>query len=194
MANPDTPRGLIPVANAYGGAYTGGARVYTTPVGDGTRIGVGDVVTTAGAGTAQTINGVAYLDVLRAATGDVQTGVVVGVLPDVATSTPYRVASTIRRLLVCDDPNVLFEIQEASGGTALTMNDMGLNANFVVADCSTTTGYSNVELDNSTEAGTNTLDLKIIGFKNAPDNEIGQHAKWLVRLNRHRHVNQIAGI
>lgn len=194
MANPDTPRGLIPVGYVGGGPYNGAARVYTTPVGDGTRIGVGDLVTTAGVGTGQTINGVLSIDVIRAATGDVFTGVVVGVLPDVATSTPYRAASTIRRLLVADDPNLLFEIQEVSGGTALTADDIGLNANVVVADCSTTTGYSNMELNNATEAGTNTLDLKIIGFKNAPDNAVGEHAKWLVRLNRHRHVNQIAGI
>lgn len=194
MANPDTPFGLRPVADAYSGANTGGARVYATPVGDGTRIGIGDPVTTAGVGTAQTINGVSYLDVIRAATGDVITGVVVGVLPDVATSLPYRAASTIRRLLVDDNPNSLFEIQEVSGGTALTMDDMGLNANIVVADCSTVTGYSNVELNNATEAGTNTLDIKIMGFVNRADNAIGEHAKWYVRINRHRYVNQLAGI
>ena len=122
------------------------------------------------------------------------TGVVVGVKPVTDNSLPYRAASTQRVLYVCDDPDVLFEIQEVSGGTALTANDLGLNADFVVGSGSTVTGYSGVELNNVGEAGTNTLDLKIIGFKNAPDNEIGQHAKWLVRLNRHRHVNQIAGI
>jgi hypothetical protein len=119
---------------------------------------------------------------------------VVGVKPVTADSTPYRVASTQRILYVCDDPNMLFEIQEVSGGTALTADDIGLNANFVVGSGSTTTGYSGVELNNASEAGTNTLDLKIMGFRNAPDNAIGEHAKWLVRINRHRHVNQLAGI
>jgi hypothetical protein len=194
MANPDTPFGLRPVGYVGGAPYNGAARVYTVAAGDGVRIGIGDPVTTAAVGTAQTVNGVSYLDVVRAATGDVITGVVVGVLPDVATDTPYRVASTLRRLLVADDPDLLFEIQEVSGGTALALNDMGLNADFVVADCSTVTGYSNVELNNSGEAGTNTLDLKIVGLVNRPDNAIGEHAKWLVRINRHRHVNQIAGI
>lgn len=194
MANPDTPFGLRPVGYVGGAPYNGAARVYSVAAGDGTRIGIGDPVTTAGVGTGQTINGVLSIDVVRAATGDVITGVVVGVVPQTADSTTYRVASTARQLLVADDPNLIFEIQEVSGGTALTANDIGLNADFVVADCSTTTGYSNVELNNGSEAGTNTLDLKIVGFKNAPDNAVGEHAKWLVRINRHRHVNQIAGI
>lgn len=194
MANPDIPRGLVPVGYVGGAPYNGAARVYSVAAGDGTRIGIGDPVTTAGVGTGQTINGVLSIDVVRAATGDVITGVVVGVVPETATSLPYRAASTARQLLVADDPNLIFEIQEVSGGTALTANDIGLNADFVVADCSTVTGYSQVELNNATEAGTNTLDLKIIGFRNAPDNAIGEHAKWLVRINRHRHVNQIAGI
>lgn len=194
MANPDTPRGLKPVGYVGGAPYTGAATLYSVAAGDGTRIGIGDPVTTAAVGTGQTINGVTSIDVIRAASGDVITGVVVGVVPVTSTSTPYRAASTQRQLLVADDPNLVFEIQEASGGTALTANDIGLNADFVVADCSTTTGYSNVELNNGTEAGTNTLDLKIVGFVNAPNNAIGEHAKWLVRINRHRHVNQIAGI
>lgn len=194
MANPDIVRGLVPVSDAYGKPYNGAFREYSVAAGNGTAIYVGDPVTTAAVGTAQTINGKVMLDVVQAATGDVITGVVVGVQWVTEASLPYRAASTQRVLYVCDDPNMLFEIQEASGGTALTANDMGLNANFVVGSGSTTTGNSGVELDNSTEAGTNTLDLKIIGLANRPDNAIGEHAKWLVRINRHRHVNQIAGI
>tara|TARA_R110000868_G_scaffold108114_2_gene295533 strand:- start:3046 stop:3630 length:585 start_codon:yes stop_codon:yes gene_type:complete len=194
MANPDIVRGLIPAGMVGGGAYNGAFREYSVAAGNGVAIFVGDPVTTAGVGTAQTIDGRVMLDVVQAATGDVITGVVVGVKPVTDSSLPYRAASTQRVLYVCDDPDVLFEIQEVSGGTALTANDLGLNADFVVGSGSTVTGYSGVELNNVGEAGTNTLDLKIVGFKNAPDNEIGQHAKWLVRLNRHRHVNQIAGI
>jgi hypothetical protein len=194
MANADTPRGLVPVAYVSGAPYNGAFREYSVAAGDGVAIFVGDPVTTAAVGTAQTINGKVMLDVVQAATGDVITGVVVGVQPVTEASLPYRAASTQRVLYVADDPNLLFEIQEVSGGTALTANDLGLNADFVVGTGSSTTGLSAVELNNSGEAGTNTLDLKLVGFKNAPDNAIGEHAKWLVRINRHRHVNQIAGI
>lgn len=192
MANTDTPFGLKPVRYLSGQPYSGSVNIYSTVTGDGTAIYVGDPVIISG--TASTIDGVIYQDVDQAATGDVIVGVVVAVLPESRDSLVYRAASTARLLAVCDDPNVLFEIQEVSGGTALTANDIGLNANFVVAAGSTVTGRSGVELNNATEANTNTLDLHIWGFVNRPDNAIGEHAKWLVRINRHQHANQIAGI
>lgn len=192
MANPDIVRGLQPVANAYGACYTGGARVYTTPAGDATAIFVGDPVKLAGTG--QVVNGQTYTDVIQAASTNVVVGVVIGVLPETRDSLTYRAASTVRRLLVVDDPNAEFEIQEVSGGTALTANDIGLNANFVVGSGSTVTGYSGVELNNATEATTNTLDLKIIGLSPRENNAVGENAKWIVRLNNHQYVNQIAGV
>lgn len=192
MANIDMPRGFTPVSNAYGACYTGGARVYTTAAGDSTAIFIGDPVKLAG--TSQTVNGQVYADVAQAATTNTVVGVVIGVLADVATSLPYRAASTVRRLLVVDDPNALFEIQEVSGGTALTANDIGLNTPFVVGSGSTVTGYSGVELNNSGEATTNTLDCKIIGLSPRENNAVGEHAKWLVRLNNHTYANQVAGV
>jgi hypothetical protein len=192
MANADTPFGLRPVRYLSGAPYNGAATVYTTAAADGTAIFIGDPVILSG--TAQTVNGVTYADVDQAATGDVITGVVVGVLPETADSTVHRAASTLRRLLVADDPNLVFEIQEVSGGTALTTAAIGLNANFVVGSGSSSTGMSGVELNNATEATTNTLDLKIVNIVNRADNEAGEHAKWLVRINRHQYANQVAGI
>lgn len=192
MPNIDTPFGLRPVKDVSGRPWNGATNVYATAAGDGTAIFIGDPVILSG--TSQTIDGVVYADVDQAATGNVIVGVVVGVLPSDRDSLVYRAASTARLLLVCDDPNALFEIQEVSGGTALTANDIALNANFVVGSGSTTTGMSGVELNNGSEADTNTLDLKIVGFSNRVGNEVGEHAKWLVRINRHQYANQIAGI
>jgi hypothetical protein len=175
-----------------GAPYNGAVNIYSTATGDATDLFVGDPVIISG--TAQTIDGVIYQDVDQAATGDKIVGVVVAVLPVTRDSLIYRAASTQRLVAVADDPNLLFEIQEVSGGTALTANDIGLNANFVVASGSTTTGLSGVELNNATEATTNTLDLQIVGFQNRPGNEVGEHAKWLVRINRHQRANQVAGI
>lgn len=191
MANVDTPFGLRPVRYASGAPYNGAANVYSTAAGDGTAIYVGDPVTLSGTGS--TINGVLYADVDQAATGNICVGVVIAVLPETRDSLIYRAASTVRRLLVCDDPNVLYEIQEVSGGTALTADDIGLNANFVVAAGSATTGQSGVELNNATEATTATLDLQIVGLAAREDNAIGEHAKWLVKMNRNRYSNQVAG-
>lgn len=192
MANADTPFGLKPYSHRNGAPYNGAYRLYSTATGDATAIYIGDPVILSG--TSQTINGVVYSDVDQAATGDVVVGVVVGVQFVTADSLTYRAASTQRLLCVADDPDLLFEIQEVSGGTALTANDAGLNANFVVAAGSATTGLSGVELNNGTEATTNTLDLHIVGLSSRPDNEIGEHAKWLVTINRHQYSNQVAGI
>jgi hypothetical protein len=146
------------------------------------------------AGTSQLIGDVTYPDVTRAATGDVVVGVVTSVVPATRDSTVYRAASTATIVNVADDPQLLFEIQESAGGTALTANDIGLNADFVVASASTTTGLSATTLNNATEATTNTLDLKIVGLANKPNNEVGASAKWIVKINRHQFANQVAGV
>lgn len=192
MANVDSPFGLKPVAHRNGAPYNGSFRLYSVAAGNGTAIMKGDPVILAG--TSQTINGRIYRDVVRAATGDVITGVCVGVVPVTHDSTTYRAASTQRVLMIADNPDLIFEIQEVSGGTALTANDAGLNADFVVAAGSTVTGNSGVELNNATEATTNTLDLHIIGPVMREDNAIGEHCKWLVTINRHQFANQVAGI
>lgn len=192
MANADIPKGFTPVRMLDGSPYSANIRAFSTATGDATAIFLGDPVVLSG--TSQTIDGVVYADVDQAATGDVIAGVVVGVKPVTEASLTYRAASTQRILYVEIGQNVLYEIQEVSGGTALAANDIGLNANFVVGSGSTTTGYSGVELNNGTEATTNTLDVQIVDFANRADNEIGEHAKWLVRINRSQWANQVAGI
>lgn len=186
-------RGFTPVGTVSGQPVSAAGRVYTIPASDGTAVFIGDLVT--GVTTSSTVNGVIYQDVTQGATGGVFQGVVVGVLPDTSTSLPYRAASTLRRVLVVDDPNVLFEIADVSTGTPLAAADVGLNVNVVVAAGSTVTGYSGMTLDNTTEATTNTLDLKIVAVPNRADNDLSSaQGKFLVRINRHRFVNQVAGI
>lgn len=199
MPNVNTPFGLRPVGVFSGSSYSARITQYSVPSSDGTAIYVGDPVKIVG--TSQIINGQVFSDVAQAATGDVITGVVVGVLADTRDSLVYRAASTQRVLLVCDDPNAVFEIQQVTGGTPLTANDVGLNANFVVGSGSTVTGHSGVTLNNATEATTNTLDLKIVGMPNRADNDPGtavgtgaDASKFYVRINRHQYVNQIAGV
>lgn len=193
MANVNSPHGLNPVRMLSGNPYNGSCNIYSTTTGDGTAIGIGDPVLDLGTSTTWP-DGTITKDVKIAATTDVITGVVTSVLPDTRDSLLYRAASTARRLEVCDDPNVLFEIQESTGGTPLTANDIGLNCSLAIGSPSTTTGRSGCTLDNSTEATSNTLAVKIIGFYPAIDNAVGDSCKWLVRINRHRYVDQLAGV
>lgn len=193
MANANTPFGLKPVRTT-GAPWTGVTETYTVPATDATAIYIGDPVTTTGVGTASTVNGVVYPDCTIAATTDIITGVVVGVEPDTSASLPYRAASTLRRLLICTDPNVLYEVQEGNSGTPFTANDTGLNVSLSVVAGSTVTGLSGSVLDNTTEATTNTLLLKMIAPVNRADLAVGLANKWLVRINRHRYADQIIGV
>lgn len=193
MPNVNAPFGLSPVRYLSGAPYNGAANVYTIPAADGTAVGIGDPVLDLGTSTTNA-DGTITKDVKIAATTDVITGVVVAVLPDTRDSLLYRAASTLRRVLVADDPNLIFEIQETTGGTPLTAADIGLNASIAIGSPSTTTGLSGATLNNATEATTNTLALKIVGFPARPNNEVGDSARWLVRINRHRYVDQIAGV
>lgn len=195
MANVDRPRGLIPVKSVNGAPWQGQTNMYLVDSGDGTAIFVGDLVKLAGgAGAAgQMVNGVdveGMPTVVQSAAGDLHVGVVVGFLADQDNlMNKHRVASTDRIALVVDDPSVVFEIQEVSGGTALTAAEVGLNANVVVGTGSATTGLSASELSNSTEAATADLDLKIMGMVPRPDNALGEHCKWLVMINTHSYGN-----
>ena len=198
MANTNFPFGLRPVSRLGTGLVTGAIRQFSVAAGNGTAIFIGDPVK--GAGTSQIIDGNVLTDVVQAATGDVITGVVVGVKPVTQDSTIYRVASTQRILFVNIDPDALFEAQQGTGGTALTANDVGLNADFAVGTGSTATGMSGVTISNATEATTNTLDLKIVEMVNRPDNDVGAsvtageaNSRFLVRINRHLFSNQVAG-
>lgn len=105
----------------------------------------------------------------------------------------YLPGNTDAYVLVADDPNQDFVIQEDTGGTALTASEVGNNANpvFRATSGDTTTGYATLELDRSS-AGTGTGGILLLkgvhrymnsdGTNNAP----GNYAKWIVRIVRHR--------
>lgn len=200
MANVDRPRGLFPVKYLSGAPYNGAVNMYLLDNGDGTATFIGDLVKLAGSSgaAAEVVQGIdveGIPTIAQAAAGDKAVGVVVGFLPlSTALTTRHRTASTDRIALVADDPNLLFEIQEVSGGTALDKDAVGLNANVVVGSGDTTTGMSGMELDNSTEASDAALNLTIVGLAKRPDNAIGEHAKWLVKINDHQYSAGVAGV
>lgn len=191
MANRDAPRGFVPVSNAYGSPWTGAPRRYYVSSDDSNNIFIGDPVALSGSGDAFGIPGVVRATAgAGSSAGDGPVGVVVGFenLTSDNLSRTYRPASTAGYLLVCDDPNALYEIQEDSVGGALAVTSIGLNANFIIGTGNTTTGTSAVELDSNTADVTATLDMRIIGISPRIDNEVGVNAKWLVKLNNHPHL------
>jgi hypothetical protein len=199
MANSNNPFGLKPVRYLSGAPYNGACNPYSTASGDGTALWIGDLVKFAG--TSQLLGDGVYLDVAKAATTDVVLGAVVAVDPLTGSgasgrdSTIYRAASTIRVVWVADDPNLLFEAQEVTGGTPIPIADAGLNVSILYASGNNNTGMSGSTVDNTTQVTTNTRLLRLVAPVNRPDNVAGADAqKWLVRINRHAYVDQVAGV
>ena len=189
MANSNRPRGLVPVSYLNGAPYNGQARRYYVPVGNATALYVGDPVTLTGDGDTR---GVAAVSIGVA--GSAVIGVIVGVV--VASAGNSLVGATLdlnRRslpvstegyVLVCDDPNVLFEVQEAAT-TPFTSADIGYNCNFLIAAGATTNSDSGTTTAVAVSANTATLNLKLMGLSQREDNAFGAYAKWLVKINNH---------
>ncbi len=194
MANADAAFGLRPVCYLSGAPYNGAANRYYIPATDTDSAAfIGSVVKLTGGADANGIPAVTA----NVSTGNPVVGVVVGVEPITADSLIYRANSTARYVWVADDPNLLFEVQEDSEGGALAATAAGATCQLTgFISGSTYTGLSAIELDSSnlSEASDTDDDVRIIRLVQAPDNAVGNHARWLVRLNVHQYVNASVGV
>lgn len=196
MANTSKIRGFIPVKHVNGSPYNGQSNIYATAAADGTALFVGDPVKLAADGNAQGIQ-----LVTKATAGAAVLGVVVGVINtkldpvagtmsggSISLDTPvYRPASTAQYVLVCDSPDVVYEVEAVTGANAsysFAVADVGQNADLATVAGSTVTGTSAAALDMSTKNTTATLQWKILGVVQRPDNEItGASTKVQVKIN-----------
>lgn len=192
MANVNSPGGLRPVRYLSGAPYNGAVNKYRVNSANTSDIFIGGLVKSTGSANAQGIMGVSG----AVSTGEAVIGVVVGVEPVTADSPVYRPASTERILLVADDPNLVFEIQEDSVGGAGAAGAVGSVADLTGFESgSTVTGRSTMMVDTSTAtaSGDGTEDVLLVGLAQREDNEFGDYAKWLVRLNNHSFVDGNTG-
>jgi hypothetical protein len=203
MANANTPAGLTPLKNSPFVEIP--KNYYYIPASYGTALFIGDPVVKTGTsntanvlGDGRQFNAGSLPEINKATAGDTNkiTGVIVGFLSKVSDLTlNYNPASTERVAIVADSPLQEFLIQEETAGTALAVTSVGLNANVVFAESgSTVTGLSGAELDTTTPATDATFQLKILRLLDAPENAIGQHAKWRVKINNHTEANIVTGI
>jgi hypothetical protein len=204
MANANAARGLIPYRHFDGSYYNGSGNLYSVPAAYATALFIGDPVDIIS--SSNDANGIPAVKL--ATVGSPLIGVMIGIVDggdpvtavtrDMAISHP---ASTLQYILVADDPNLIYMVQDdaSAQATAPTLW-AGKNANLVAAAGSSISGYSGWQLAASTVATTSTLDVKIIRPLQQADNVIGSaantnmNAKWLVKLNNYRFANQIAGI
>lgn len=198
MANANRPSGMSPVSYLTGAPWNGMARQYYVSSGDTTVIALGDPVKSSGSADS---NGVAGVTLGTA--GTAMRGIVVGIAgtkmgaglydPDNLTLRVLPATKTKSYyVLVADDPNIIFEVQEIGTGTQLTADEVGLNCNLVAG---TNNGYvSGWLLTNTTEATTAALDVKLLQLAPRIDNAFGAYAKWWVQLNNHELKAAVAGV
>jgi len=196
MANVDAPFGARPVRYKSGAPYNGSVNLYYAPASYGTALYVGDPVYRTGTSDTRGVP-----EVNLAAAGDTPcpgnpiTGFVVGFLPDPTNlSLTYRPASTLRYMLVADDPNLLFAMQ-ASGTVAAT--DIGLNAVMIYTHSgSTYTGLSGAEVDFTTDtpAADASNQLTIDRLHDVDNNDFGANAVLLVRINQSTETPNTIGV
>lgn len=176
--------GFIPVGYKDGKEYKGAARRYYKSA--AVAIGIGDPVVRA-ANSADPEGGPA---VTRATTGAAITGVVVGVQMDPTRpdQSGYLKSGDTGYLLVADEPDLMFEVQEGGSGTNLAVTNIGEAIDSVTAiDCNQSTGMSKYEIDKGALASGNTWIL--MELVRRQDNAIGNYAKWLVCANLHTEQN-----
>ena len=215
MANTNKPTGLTPVGYLNGADWDGRGRWYHIDSGDSNAFYPGDPVSLK-AGTATLTGedmGLPTITVANVA------GTNVGVILGVGTSprggplvNPADLTKTWRPAatqsagwyaLVADDPNIIYEIQEAASGygtgTALTVAACSKNAEFVLHAPATGVFVSGAVLDRGTAPdATSTRSLRLLGLAQRYDagayNTYGLYAKWLCFLNNHSYRTGIAGI
>jgi hypothetical protein len=206
MPNVDAPFGLRPIRHKSGAAYNGSFNPYFVPSTYATALFIGDPVIKTGTSNTAIVTaaaagkfGIGTLpEINKAAAGTTNrvTGVIVGFAPDPDNlGRIHNPASTARVVYVCDDPDVVFEIQ-ADGTIAAAQ--VGLNACFIYTNAgSTVTGRSGAELDTTSAVPATTVgfQMQIQRVLNQEDNEAASDFTICeVRLNTHTEVNASTGI
>lgn len=191
MANPNSPFGLAPLKD-NGTPWVGIARLCNVPASQAVNIMRGDPVVALGGGDAF---GCPSVGLATAGAGNAILGACVGINNGpsgsgftVTRDLPiYRQASISNYILVCDDPNILYGLQEDSVGGAIAQATAEFaNGNLVAgAGGNLYTGLSSWQLQSSSvssSANTN-YQFKILELMRGPGNALGVNAVWVGRLN-----------
>jgi len=129
-----------------------------------------------------------YPAITRATTGAAISGVVVGLQPIPGNTHNYLKAADAGYVIVCDDPNVEFIVQD-NGAAILTAANLGQAIDSVAAiDCNVNTGVSKYQLDAAALASGNTWIL--VRCEDNPSNNVGStYQRWIVKAALHTEVN-----
>lgn len=169
----------------------GKIKIFDVASSHSTLLAPGDVVTATGTATATT--SVPQIDATTA--GTAVTGVIVGIVPSYSTETLNSAgltASTAGSVYVCTDPMALYEADVSNG--PLGVADVGLNVN-VVATAATLSGsvaISNMTVNATGKATTNTLQFRVEKLLVGSDGVLG--SKALVKVNSSTYITGTTGV
>jgi hypothetical protein len=188
MANQDSPFGFKPIRQVGSAPESGGIGRYYRPSSDSNNLFIGDPV--ALGGSADTLGMAPSVVRATAGSGGLVIGVVVAVenLTSDNLSRTYLPTGVAGYVMVSDNPNQVYEVQEDSEGNALAATATGSNIDFIFGTGNTTTGISACEINSDTCDTTNTLQCRVLRLIDRPDNELGANAKWAVRFNTHSNL------
>jgi len=186
MANVTNGGGFKPVRHLSGAPWNGKARMYYTS--DANALFMGDAVKSTGTADATG----KYAAVTQATAGAAIRGVVIGFSdqPFLAADTSnlyrkYKAATDDLYVLVVDDPDVIFEIEEDNVGNDLAITEVGLSTNITVGSGDTASGKSAIKLDSSDTGTDTTGNCKLLNVSNKEDNALGTYCKWDVLILEH---------
>ena len=164
MANVDDPKGGWPIRHLCGGEIRSTPYILTT----GARIYRGDVVELDAAGTV----------------GAAEAGDATAAIGFAAEHKNDADSAGGIKILIYDDPNIVFGIQQQTGGT-IAAADVGLSADHVAGSGNTTTLQSGHEL--SLTVDTTAAQFLILGKISESNNDWGEHCDLEVIFNEHRY-------
>ncbi len=201
MANTSKIAGLSPVQYLNGAAWNGQANSYYISSTDTNAYAIGDPVDLSGSADANGVPGVVLATAGNNSGANMIVGAIVGVgqQEDVVgnISNPNSIIAPATKtqayyVLVADDPNLIFQIQEGGTATALAAGAAGQNADLASG---ANNGYvSGWVLDNGTTTTGSGYQLHLRGLVRTQNNAFGQYAKWLVHINLHRYKAGVAGV
>lgn len=201
MANANRPMGLSPLEYLDGSPYNGKARMYFIAQGDTNAYAIGDPVALSGSADAR---GVAGVTLATAGAGNPVLGAIVGAggvvyggsqMDPATTGNSTVIPATKTKdyyVLVSDDPNIVYEMQEGGVGSALAAANVSQNTNLIAA---ANNGFQSQWVFDNGATGTGaTLQVQLLGLVQRLDNDFGTYAKWKVRINVHPFKAGTAGV
>ena len=102
----------------------------------------------------------------------------------------HYAAASASTILVCDDPDQTYYVQDDGDSATLAATDVNLNADHLATVGNGTLLKSQQELDANTNA-TTAAGFRILGKH--PDDSWGKRIRILVRINEHAHAKKLTG-